>query len=94
MQRVKFFLIAGIWIAVLPYLGFPVLIKNILFSLTGLFFIYIAILLNSKLPKKKKGFENFSENGHHKDTEGDTGAAEKMNDMRFSISEEILLTEE
>lgn len=66
----------GIWVAVLPYLGFPYSLKNILFSLTGLSFLYISYLLYKEQKKegkiKDKTFENFSENNNFKEikTEG------------------------
>lgn len=63
MQRAKLFFFFGIWIAILPYLGFPYFLKNILFSLTGILLIYIGLVIKSKEPKaKKNNFDNFSEN--------------------------------
>ena len=57
---------AGIWISVLPYLGFPYGLKNILFTLSGFGIIYIGYMLYKENKKglKKEGtlFENFSEN--------------------------------
>ncbi len=70
MQKAKIFLFGGLWVAILPYLGFPVFLKNILFSLTGLTFVYIGLVLRSKIPvKNPKQFENFSENSFHEKTE-------------------------
>ncbi|MBP6866583.1 MAG: hypothetical protein KBC12_03530 [Candidatus Pacebacteria bacterium] len=65
MQKAKLFLVLGFWIAVLPYLGFPILLKNILFSITGLILVYFGLLIRSKMPKNKKNFDNFSENNSH-----------------------------
>lgn len=66
MQKAKLFLMFGLWIAVLPYLGFPILIKNLLFSVTGLILVYFGLLIRSQIPKKdrsgNKNFDNFSEN--------------------------------
>ena len=39
-HRTLFFI--GIWVVILPFLGFPVLIKTILSTLTGLLIIYIS----------------------------------------------------
>jgi hypothetical protein len=61
MARILFFI--GIWVAVLPYLGFPYFIKNLLFIFTGFFIIYLSLLIYRRLkPKKKEIPENFFEN--------------------------------
>ncbi len=67
MQRARILLIFGIWTAVLPYLGFPLLWKNILFTLTGLVLICFAFILYKEFKIKtakdpKKLFDTFSEN--------------------------------
>ncbi len=65
MSKPKRFLTIGVWVAILPFLGFPVTIKNILFVLTGLLIIYLSygMYLESKKDKKEeKTFDNFSEN--------------------------------
>ena len=67
MQIARLLLFLGIWVAVLPYLGFPVFIKNILFLLTGAFFVYLSLLLykehnNKKRKHGKRIFDSFSEN--------------------------------
>lgn len=69
MQTARTLLILGIWIAVLPYLGFPLFFKNILLTLSGFSLIYIAYGLYVKiklaLEKKKRKFDNFSENNQN-----------------------------
>lgn len=64
MQISKLLLYTGIWTAILPYLGIPSFIKNILFVITGFVLIYLSILLRNvkKNNNLKKAFENFSEN--------------------------------
>ncbi len=55
----------GIWVAILPYLGFPYFFKSLLFVVTGLGLIYFSFLLyrESKAENgNEKIFENFSEN--------------------------------
>ena len=55
----------GIWLAILPYLGFPYSWKDILTTLTGLVFIGLSYLLYKDYKAtedKKKTFDNFSEN--------------------------------
>lgn len=69
MRNAKTFLFFGIWVAVLPYLGFPIMIKNILFSVTGVVLIYIGLLVRAKVPKseRRKKFDNFSESDWQND---------------------------
>ena len=64
MSKSKQFLTIGIWVAILPYLGFPSNIKNILFVLTGLLIMYISygMYLESKKITGVKIADNFSEN--------------------------------
>lgn len=65
MRRAYILLIFGIWVAVLPYLGFPVSWKNVLFTFTGLGLIYVSFMLYKELKvkeNKKEIFDNFSEN--------------------------------
>ena len=72
MRKAYTFLILGIWIAVLPYLGFPYSWKNIIFTVTGLGIIYMSFVLykESKIKKKEeKTFDNFSENNNFSEEE-------------------------
>ena len=62
MRKAKTLLILGIWVIVLPYLGFPQSYKNILFSLSGLAFVYFGYILYKENKKEKDDFDNFSEN--------------------------------
>ncbi len=66
MSKARILLILGIWVAVLPYLGFPYAWKDILFTLSGLGLIYFSYMLyqESKTEeiKEEKTFDNFSEN--------------------------------
>ncbi|MFZ2072810.1 MAG: hypothetical protein WAV10_04005, partial [Minisyncoccia bacterium] len=66
MRKARLFLILGIWIAILPYLGFPYSWKNILFTLSGLVLIYLSYIIyrESKTEETSKISENFSENNH------------------------------
>ncbi|MBU0998702.1 hypothetical protein KKG24_00115 [Patescibacteria group bacterium] len=74
MQKARIFLVLGIWIAILPYLGFPYSWKDSLTTLSGLGLMYVSFMLykESKLREKKeeKIFENFSEN-EFKEEEGE-----------------------
>lgn len=66
MSKVRIFLGLGILTSVMPYLGFPYAIKNILLTLFGLGIVCLSLALlyaeNKKNLKKKGNFENFSEN--------------------------------
>jgi hypothetical protein len=65
MSKPKRFLTIGVWVIILPYLGFPITLKNILFVLTGLLIMYMSYgmyLENKKNRKEKRTFDNFSEN--------------------------------
>jgi len=65
MRKARLFLILGIWISILPYLGFPYSWKNILFTISGLVLIYLSYIIykesKSKIQKTNTS-ENFSEN--------------------------------
>jgi hypothetical protein len=76
MQRARTILMLGIWVAILPYLGFPSIWKNILFTLTGLGLVYFSFVLYKEFKmtigeKIVKTFENFSENKHFNDIRED-----------------------
>jgi len=66
MKKARILLTLGVWIAILPYLGFPYSWKNILFSLTGLVLIFLAYRFYIEYKKsvihKKEEFDNFLEN--------------------------------
>jgi hypothetical protein len=72
MRRVRVLLILGIWVAVLPFLGFPYSWKDILTALSGLALIYISFVMyrESKVREiGKETFDNFSENHHPRENE-------------------------
>ena len=65
MKTARILLILGVWVTVLPYLGFPYFWKNILMTLSGFGLIYISFILykESKIREnKKETFDNFKEN--------------------------------
>ena len=66
MRKARILLILGVWVAVLPYFGFPYSWKDILITLSGLGLIYVSFMLykESKIKeiKEEKTFDNFSEN--------------------------------
>lgn len=67
MKKARILLTLAVWVAVLPYLGFPYSWKNILFTITGLGLAYFSYSLykENKIKIKEtenKTFDNFSEN--------------------------------
>jgi len=65
MSKPKKFLTLGVWIIILPFLGFPMGIRNLLFVLSGLVLVYLSYglyLESEKGSKDKETFDNFSEN--------------------------------
>ena len=66
MKRAYILLALGVWVAVLPYLGFPYSWKDILITISGLGLCYVSYTLykESKVVEivKEEVFENFSEN--------------------------------
>jgi len=65
MRKARIFFILGIWIAILPYLGFPYPIKNTLISLSGALLMYLGYMMYKDFKAKedkKRTFDNFSEN--------------------------------
>ena len=66
MKRAYILLFLGLWVAVLPYLGFPYSWKDVLFTISGLVLCYFSYIIykESKVGEiiEEKIFENFSEN--------------------------------
>ena len=63
MRRARVILILGIWVAILPYLGFPDSWKSVFFTLSGLIFVYLSYdIYRAIKANKKRKFDNFSEN--------------------------------
>ncbi len=65
MSRARILLILGVWVAVLPYLGFPLFWKDTLLTASGLALMYFSFLFyrESKMADGSvRNFDNFSEN--------------------------------
>ncbi len=66
MSKSRTLFIFGILIAVLPYLGFPIFWKNIIFTILGLGLALFAYIVHREskghIEAHKQNFENFSEN--------------------------------
>jgi len=70
MNKLKIIFWLNIWVIILPFLGFPDTFKDILFSTTGLIYIYYSYMLYKDLKiieTKEKSFDNFSENSNFKE---------------------------
>lgn len=66
MRKERILLFLGVWVAVLPFLGFPYSWKNVLFTVSGLVIVYYSYMLHKKYKvkdnKEEKTFDNFTEN--------------------------------
>jgi len=65
MKKAWILLALGVWVTILPHLGFPYSWKDILGTITGLGLIYVSFLLYKEFKtedKKEEKFDNFSEN--------------------------------
>lgn len=70
MSKTRWVFILGIWVMILPFLGFPRVWKNTLFVITGLGLIYLAYLLrrekrrvSSQVEPKIEKPDTFTDNG-------------------------------
>lgn len=80
MNKLKIILGLSIWVIILPFLGFTNTLKDIIYSTTGLIFVYFSYTLYKNLKMedvKKEVFENFSENSDFK--ENNTKLKEESN---------------
>jgi hypothetical protein len=87
MIKSRIFLILGIWVAVLPYLGFPYSWKDVLFTITGFVLIYLSYVLYREYKEKEisqKTFDNFRENNNFDKNE-------KISESQFAEEENLNL---
>ena len=99
MRNARILLVLGIWVAILPYLGFPSSWKNILFVLSGLTLIYFSYVLYKEYKAVKttedKVFDNFSENNKENDFETPArphegaGGENKVDEIEIKEEEKI-----
>ncbi|KKT20095.1 MAG: hypothetical protein UW02_C0001G0008 [Candidatus Nomurabacteria bacterium GW2011_GWB1_43_7] len=67
MRKARILLVLGVWVTILPYLGFPYSWKDILTTVSGLALIYFSFVLYREYKAKEnqeKTFDNFSENNN------------------------------
>jgi sulfite exporter TauE/SafE len=60
MRKEKTLFIIGIWVAILPFLGFPDTWRKIFFIITGFMLIYLAYLYYQQLKDISSKNENIS----------------------------------
>lgn len=81
MSKIKILFILGIWTAILPYLGFPYSLKDIIYSITGIVIMYFAYSsfgdFKGKIETKEEKPDNFSENSNFNEEEN-SEAGENM----------------
>lgn len=72
MKKARALLLFGIFILILPYLGFPYSWKNALSTLTGFMLIYLSYLFYKDYKKsenREENFDNFRENSEFTENE-------------------------
>lgn len=81
MKKARILLTLAVWVAILPYLGFPYQWKDALFTLTGLVLALLAYSFYKEykkcsVSKTENKFDNFLEN---KDFEENTTNTDENN---------------
>ncbi|OGI57273.1 hypothetical protein A3B85_02770 [Candidatus Nomurabacteria bacterium RIFCSPHIGHO2_02_FULL_37_13] len=76
MRKMRTLMILGIWVAVLPYLGFPTSWKTVFFTLSGFGLMYFSYMMYKESKMKEteeiKTFDNFSENHNFSENKATT----------------------
>ena len=69
MRKARILLILGIWVTILPYLGFPYSWKDLLTTVSGLLIIFFSFVLYKEYKSERDTkenskviFDNFREN--------------------------------
>lgn len=68
-------LVLGIFVTILPYLGFPHSWKTVLYTFSGLLFVFLSYLLykDYKIKENQENtFDNFKENNHFDEVVAET----------------------
>jgi membrane protein implicated in regulation of membrane protease activity len=70
MRKERTLLILGLWVAILPSLGFPNSWRTVLFVITGIALMYLAYLFykqaKERMPKNEENLQTFTDNIQHK----------------------------
>jgi hypothetical protein len=92
MRKSQILLILGMWVTILPYLGFPYSWKEILYTLTGFGIIFFSYILYRDYREKEaslhKTFDNFRENGNFVE-KTDESISESANAYNTETEEKI-----
>ena len=64
MSKQRAIFLLGIWVMVLPFLGFPNSWRKILFAITGLLLVYVSYTLRRRAVLRRKPETPFKENIH------------------------------
>lgn len=66
MRKERTLFIVGVWVAILPYLGFPESWRKVLFLITGVALVYLAYLFYAeakiRLSKEENRIKSFVDN--------------------------------
>lgn len=66
MRKERTLFIVGIWVAILPYLGFPESWRKVLFLITGICLVYLSYLfyksLKARMNKDDDSVKSFVDN--------------------------------
>ena len=93
MSRQRIIFLLGIWVAILPFLGFPRSWKNILFVITGLGLIYLAYLLRRerrRIAPQNPPYDQpdtYTDNGHEYNKIRTTNKYELTNKNQQPVSQ-------
>lgn len=87
MKKERTLLFLGIWVAILPNLGFPELWRKILFLLSGLFLMFISYIMY-----RRKRYENIKRS--HKTQNNVMNAFSESAPQEFEKNEEQPLDNE
>ena len=88
MRKARILLILGIWVTLIPYLGFPYSWKDVLTTLSGLALIIFSYIFYRDYKAKEgseKTFDNFRENSNFNENES---ANEIRNEIEIDVIED------
>ena len=64
MSKQRAIFLLGIWVAILPFLGFPNFWRKMLFIITGLLLVYVSYTLKRKTIRRRAETAPFKDNLH------------------------------
>ena len=87
MRKTRILLFLGVWVAILPFLGFPYSWKDTLSFVTGLILICFSYLLYKDYKITEKTFDNFKENNDFSEKEVENPETEKSTSLENNEEE-------